>query len=369
MIPFVDLRAQYQSIKSELNAAVAGVLESGQYVLGPEVAAFEREFAAAVGVKHAIAANSGTSALHLALLTHGIGRGDEVVTVSMTFIATAAAIAYTGAVPVFVDVDPVRYTMDPAKLEAALTSRTKAIMPVHLYGQVADMEPILAIAERRGIPVIEDAAQAHLATDEKGRYAGSFGRAAVFSFYPGKNLGACGEGGLLVTNDATIDQQARVLRDWGQSRRYEHGVLGYNYRMDGIQGAILRVKLRHLEAWTAARQAHAARYDQLLDGTSITVPVAAANAAHVYHIYAARTPHRDQLRAHLETAGVSTGIHYPLPVHLQPAFRDLGYKPGDFPVSERIGAEEVSLPMFAEPTDQQIDTVAEAVRRFDHAVA
>jgi dTDP-4-amino-4,6-dideoxygalactose transaminase len=367
MIPFVDLRAQYQSIKAELDAAVAGVLESGQYVLGPEVAAFEREFAGTIGVKHAIAVNSGTSALHLALLTHGIGRGDEVVTVSMTFIATAAAIAYTGATPVFVDVDPVRYTMDPDKLEAALTSRTKAIMPVHLYGQMADMDPILAIARRRGIPVIEDAAQAHRATDEKGRYAGSLGAAAAFSFYPGKNLGACGEGGLLVTNDAGIDQQARVLRDWGQTRRYEHAVLGYNYRMDGVQGAILRVKLGHLEAWTTARRAHAARYDRLLSGSAISIPVAPSNAGHVYHIYAARTPHRDQFRAHLEVAGVSTGIHYPVPVHLQPAFRDLGYTRGDFPVSERIGAEEVSLPMFAELTEQQIDTVVNAVRRFDHA--
>jgi dTDP-4-amino-4,6-dideoxygalactose transaminase len=367
MIPFVDLRAQYQSIKAELDAAVAGVLESGQYVLGPEVAAFEREFAAKIGVKHAIAVNSGTSALHLALLAHGIGRGDEVVTVSMTFIATAAAIAYTGARPVFVDVDPVRYTMDPDKLEAALTSRTKAIMPVHLYGRMADMDPILAIAARRGIPVIEDAAQAHLATDEKGRYAGSLGVAAAFSFYPGKNLGACGEGGLLVTNDAAIDQQARVLRDWGQTRRYEHAVLGYNYRMDGVQGAILRVKLGHLEAWTTARRAHAARYDRLLGGSSISIPVTPSDAGHVYHIYAVRTPHRDQLRTHLETAGVSTGIHYPVPVHLQPAFRELGYTRGDFPVSERIGAEEVSLPMFAELTEQQIDTVVNAVRRFDHA--
>jgi len=366
MIPFVDLQAQYQSIKTELNAAVSAVLESGQYVLGPEVAAFEREFAGKIGVKHALAVNSGTSALHLALLAHGIGPGDDVVTVSMTFIATAAAIAYTGATPVFVDVDPVRYTMDPDKLEAALTSRTKAIMPVHLYGQVADMEPILAMAERRGIPVIEDAAQAHLATDQSGRYAGSFGSAAAFSFYPGKNLGACGEGGLLVTNDPDIDHQARVLRDWGQTRRYEHSVLGYNYRMDGVQGAILRVKLRHLAAWTAARQAHAARYAERLAGASITIPDA-ATPGHVFHIYAARTPQRDQLRAHLDAAGISTGIHYPVPVHLQPAFRHLGYKPGDLPISERIGAEEVSLPMFAELTDPQIDTVADVVRRFDHA--
>ncbi|MBA3271053.1 MAG: DegT/DnrJ/EryC1/StrS family aminotransferase [Acidobacteria bacterium] len=367
MIPFVDLRAQYQSIKSEIDAAVLGVLESGHYVLGPEVAAFEREFADAIGVRHAVAVNSGTSALHLSLLALGIGRGDEVVTVAMTFVATAAAIAYTGATPVLVDVDPVRYTMDPERLEAALTPRTKAIMPVHLYGQLADMDAILDVASRHGIPVIEDAAQAHLASDAQGQCAGSRGVAAAFSFYPGKNLGACGEGGLLVTNDAAIDRQARVLRDWGQTRRYEHAVLGYNYRMDGVQGAILRVKFRHLAAWTAARRAHASRYDQLLAGTSMTTPRPDADGTHVYHIYAARTVRRDEFRTHLDAAGVSTGIHYPVPVHLQPAFRDLGYRMGDFPVSERIGAEEVSLPMFAELTETQIETVAAAVRSFDHA--
>ncbi|MCO5062884.1 MAG: DegT/DnrJ/EryC1/StrS family aminotransferase [Rhizobiaceae bacterium] len=369
MIPFLDLKAQYQSIKPEVDAAVLGVLGSAQYILGDEVAAFEREFAAFCNAKHAIAVNTGTSALHLALLAAGIGPGDEVITVPFTFVATVSAICYTGAKPVFVDVDPVTLCMDATKLEAAITPRTKAIMPVHLYGQMADMDPIMEIAARHSIPVIEDACQAHGA-EYKGRRAGSIGLSAGFSFYPGKNLGACGEGGIVVTNDDKQMETIRMLRDWGQSERYHHVMKGFNYRMDGIQGAILRVKLRHLENWTEARRSRAKLYDAALAGsTRVTPPAQAADRRHVYHVYAVRSAERDRIREELTKANIQSGLHYPIPVHLQKAHEDLGHKAGDFPVSEKAAAEVLSLPLFPEMTDEQVRTVAEAIENGGQRIA
>lgn len=365
MIPLLDLKAQYASIRAEVEPAVLRVLASAQYVLGEEVAAFEREFARYCDVTDAIAVNTGTSALHLALLAADVGPSDEVITVPFTFVATVSSVCYTGATPVFVDVDPVTLTMDPAKIEAAITPRTKAILPVHLYGQMADMDAIMEIARRRGLLVIEDACQAHGA-EYRGRRAGSIGLTGCFSFYPGKNLGACGEGGIVVTSDPRQAEKIRMLRDWGQSRRYYHDIKGYNYRMDGIQGAILRIKLRHLEEWTEARRRNAALYDRLLAGSSaITPPIEMPGSRHVYHVYAIRTRERDRLKAELEKAGISTGLHYPVPVHLQQAHADLGYGPGDFPEAEAAAAEVLSLPLYPELTAEQIERIAAAV----HATA
>jgi dTDP-4-amino-4,6-dideoxygalactose transaminase len=359
-VPFLDLKAQYLSIKPEIDAAIAGVLESSQFVLGEEVAAFEREFAAYSGAEFGVALNSGTSALHLAFLAAGIGPGDEVLTIPHTFVATVAAIRYTGAREVFVDIDPASFTMDPARVEAAITPRTKAIVPVHLYGQPADMDPILEVARRHRLPVIEDAAQAHGAK-YKGRPVGSLGEMACFSFYPGKNLGAYGEGGIVVTGNEEHARKIRILRDWGQDRKYHHVVAGYNYRMEGMQGAILRVKLRHLEKWTEARRAHARRYDAGLAGAPVERPVEAAETRHVYHVYAVRTPDRPGLTKALDANGIQTGIHYPVPVHLQPAYQDGGWGKGSFPHSERAADEVLSLPMYPEMTDEHVDAVCRAV--------
>ena len=361
MIPIVDLRAQYHSIKPEIDDAVLRVLESTQFVLGEEVASFEREFAAYCQAGEAVAMNTGTSALHLALLAAGVGPGTEVITVPFTFVATVSAVIYTGATPVLVDIDPEFFTMDPGRIDAAITPRTRAIVPVHLYGQAADMEPILDVARRRGIAVIEDACQAHGA-EYRGRRCGSMGQAAAFSFYPGKNLGAYGEGGAAVTSDPELARTMRMLRDWGQRQKYEHALKGFNYRMDGIQGAILRVKLRHLERWTEARCAHAAVYDRLLAGGPLQPPAVRADGRHVYHVYTVRTRERERHRQLLTERGIQTGIHYPIPVHLQPAFADLGYKAGDFPHAEAAAGEVLSLPMFPEMTPQQIEQVAAAVR-------
>lgn len=358
-VPFVDLKQQYLSIKDEILPAVAAVFESTQFVLGKEVAAFEQEFAAYCGAPHAVAVNSGTSALHLALLAAGVGPGDEVITVSCTFVATVAAVVYTGAKPVFVDVDPVTYTMDPAKIEAAITPKTKVILPVHLYGHPADMDPIIAIARKHGLTVIEDAAQAHGA-EYKGRRCGSLGDLGCFSFYPGKNLGAYGEGGLVTTANPDYVRTMRMLRDWGAEKKYEHVLKGFNYRMEGVQGAVLRVKLRHLEAWTEARRAHAAAYNRLLAGSDLVLPTEVAGNRHVYHIYAVLTPNRKELMDTLASQGVGTGIHYPFPVHLLPAYSDLGYAAGDFPVSESIATRQLSLPMFPELTAAQVEAVAQA---------
>jgi dTDP-4-amino-4,6-dideoxygalactose transaminase len=362
VIPFVDLKAQYISIKDEINVAVAGVLESTQFILGNEVAAFEQEFAHYCGADYGIAVNTGTSALHLALMANGIGPGDEVITVPFTFVATVAAIGYTGATPVFVDIDPVSYTLDVTQVEKAITERTKAILPVHLYGQPADMDPLLEIARRHDLAVIEDAAQAHRA-EYKGRRVGSLGDLGCFSFYPGKNLGAYGEGGMVVTNNPEHARTIQMLRDWGQEQRYHHVLKGYNYRMDGLQGAILRVKLRHLDAWTDARRAHAEHYNALLADSGVKTPTVMPYSHHVYHIYAVQTQQRELLQQQLSEQGIQTGIHYPIPVHLQAAYSDLGYKLGDFPHSEQAAGRVLSLPMHAELTPEQIHTVAKSLQR------
>ena len=361
MIPFVDLKAQYRSIKAEVNEAIQGVLESCQFTLGSEVAKFEEEFASYCGAKLGMGVNSGTSALHLALLAADIGPGDEVITVPFTFVATVSAIHYAGATPVFVDVDPETFNLDPAQLEAAITPRTRAILPVHLHGQTAEMDPIRAVARKHGLLVIEDAAQAHGA-EYRGQRAGSLGDMACFSFYPGKNLGAYGEGGMVVTDNPDYARKIRMLRDWGAEKRYHHELKGFNYRLEGIQGAVLRVKLRHLEKWTEARRAAAARYDKLLEGSGVPTPTALPHNRHVYHVYAIRTAKRQAWQDALQAKGIATGIHYPIPVHLLPAFADLGYERGDFPQAERLAAEVLSLPMFAELTPEQSETVANAVR-------
>jgi len=361
VIPLVDLQAQYRSIKGEIDTALQAVLDQAQFALGPAVARFERALAGYCGTAEAVGVNSGTSALHLALLAAGVGHGDEVITVPFTFVATVAAIEYAGATPIFVDVDETYYTMDPARIEAAITPRTRAIVPVHLYGQSADMDPILQIAERRGLTVIEDACQAHGAED-RGRRCGSIGRLGCFSFYPGKNLGAYGEGGAVVTHDRALAEKIRLLRSWGEETRYIHSHRGFNYRMDGIQGAVLDVKLRHLERWTEARRAHAMTYERHLAGTAAVPPRVREDARPVYTVYTVRVPQRDALRAALASAGVQTAVHYPVPLHLQPAYRDLGYGPGDFPVSERLAAEVLSLPMFPELEDAQIARIAGVIR-------
>lgn len=362
MIPSVDLKAQYHSIKAEIDAAIAGVLESSAFILGSEVAAFEEEFAAYCGAKIGIGVNSGTSALHLALLAAGIGPGDEVVTTPFTFVATVAAIRYAGARPAFADIDPRSYNIDPAKIEAAITPQTKAIMPVHLYGQTADMDPILEIARRRNLLVIEDAAQAHGA-EYQGRRAGSMGGLACFSFYPGKNLGAYGEGGMVVTNNHEYARAIRMLRDWGAEKKYHYVLKGYNYRMEGIQGAILRVKLKHLEAWTQARQAHAAAYTAALKDADVTTPAVMPYARHVFHVYAIMSERRDAIQRELNARDVQCGIHYPFPIYELPAHADLGYQHGDFPEAERAASRQLSLPMFPELRPEQIETIAAIVTK------
>lgn len=359
-VPYLDLKAQYRSIKAEIDAAVAAVLESSQFVLGEEVAQFEREFAAYCGGSECVALNSGTSALHLALLAAGVGPGDEVITVPFTFVASVAAVVYTGARPVLVDIDPRSFTLDPAKLEAAITPRTKAILPVHLYGQTADMDPILEVARRHGLALIEDAAQAHGAK-YKGRSAGTIGDIGCFSFYPTKNLGAYGEGGAIVTNNATYAAKVRMLRDWGQDRKYHHVLHAFNNRMEGFQGAILRVKLRHLEAWTEKRRAIAAAYNGFLSDAGLELPREMPWARHVYHVYTLRTADRDSLRKALEGEGIQTAVHYAIPAHLQPAYASLGYSAGDFPESEKAAREVLSLPIYPEITDDQIRAVAQSL--------
>jgi dTDP-4-amino-4,6-dideoxygalactose transaminase len=363
-VPFMDLKLQYAAIKNEILPAITEVLESAHFVLGKEVTAFEEEFAEFCGVQHSVAVNTGTSALHLALLAAGVGPGDEVITVPYTFVATVASVLYTGATPVFVDVDPLTYTMDVGKIEAAISSRTKAILPVHLYGNPADMDAIWSIARRHNLIVIEDAAQAH-AAEYKGRRCGSIGDLGCFSFYPGKNLGAYGEGGLVTTNNPDFAKKIRMLRDWGAEKKYEHVLKGFNYRMEALQGAILRVKLRYLDQWTNARRSHAQAYSRVLSESELTLPTERPGTKHVYHVYAVLTEQRRELMESLNSQGIQTGIHYPIPVHLLPGYADLGYKAGDFPVSEGIAAQELSLPMYPELTDAHINAVAKAICRFN----
>jgi dTDP-4-amino-4,6-dideoxygalactose transaminase len=361
MIPFVDLRAQYRSIKGEVQTALDEVLENAAFVLGPAVAKFEEKFAAFCGTKHCVAVNSGTSALHLALLAAGVKPGDEVIAPAMTFIATVAAIEYIGARPVLVDIDPKSYCMDAARIEERITKNTKAIMPVHLYGQPADMGPILDIARRRSLLVIEDAAQAHGA-EYKGRRCGSLGDIAGFSFYPGKNLGAYGEGGAVVTNRDDYAKTVRMLRDWGQEKKGVHVLKAFNYRMEGLQGAVLGVKMNHIEAWTEDRRRAATTYNRLLlDVPGIVLPTEKPYARHVYHVYSILVKNRDAVARKLQDSGISTNVHYPNPIHLQPCFADLGHKRGDFPNAERLASEELSLPMYPELTDEQTALVAETL--------
>jgi dTDP-4-amino-4,6-dideoxygalactose transaminase len=359
-VPSLDLKTQYRSIKPEIDAAIARVLDSGQFVLGSEVAAFEQEFAAYCGAGECVAMNSGTSALHLALLAAGIGPGDEVITVPFTFVASVAAVLYAGARPVLVDIDPVSFTLDPAAIEAAITARTKAILPVHLYGQPADMDPIMEVARRHGLIVIEDAAQAHGAK-YKGRPVGGLADMACFSFYPGKNLGAYGEGGAVTTSNPEYVRTIRTLRDWGQDRKYHHVLRGFNYRMEAFQGAILQVKLRHLERWTETRRAIVDKYNRLLVNSGVERPTEMPWARHVYHLYTVRTNDRDNLQRSLQKEGIQTGIHYAAPVHLQPAYANLGYGLGAFPQSEKAAQEVLSLPLYPEMKDDQIESVSQAL--------
>jgi len=360
-VPFLDLGAQNRPLRSEILASVEEVIDASAFAGGPFVASFEEDFAAFCASRHAVGVGNGTDALWFALLALGVGPGDEVITVAHTFMATAEAITFCGAKPVFVDIEEDTYTLNPALLEAAITPRTKAIVPVHLYGQMADMDAIMAVAGRHGIPVVEDACQAHGAT-YRGRRAGSIGAAGCFSFYPGKNLGAFGEAGAVVTQDAALAAKMRVLRDHGQERKYHHSVVGWNGRMDGIQGAVLRVKLRSLEAWNQARRDHARRYGELLAGLGdIALPQNPPERGHVFHLYVVRVAERDRILAKLGAAGISCGIHYPRPIHLQEAYRSLGLGRGALPVTERCADECLSLPMYAELSAAQIKAVAGAL--------
>ena len=362
-VPFLDLKAGNEPHRAEFSAVIQEVIDSSAFAGGPFVAKFEGEFAAFCKCAHAVGVGSGTEALWLSLLALGVGPGDEVITVPNTFMATAEAITHCGATPVFVDVDERTYTMDPSLLEQAISPATKAVIPVHLFGQTADMDPILATARAHGLFVIEDACQAHGA-EYKGRKAGSIGDAGCFSFYPGKNLGAFGEAGAVVTNNVELQEKIRVLRDHGQVRKYHHTKIGWNCRMDGIQAAVLRVKLRHLENGNNSRRSHAALYDAAFAGIDgIVVPFQADYVRHVYHLYSIRVPDGEEIRRGLADNGIGCGVHYPVPVHLQEAYRDLGYERGDFPVTERCAGEFVSLPMFPELTIDQLEYVARGVKK------
>ncbi|HQL23350.1 MAG TPA: DegT/DnrJ/EryC1/StrS family aminotransferase [candidate division Zixibacteria bacterium] len=364
-VPYLDLQAQYQSIKDDIAAAVQRVLDSSTYVLGPSVREFEEAFARYCGTAHCAGVNSGTRALVLALRALEIGPGDEVVTAANTFVATVAAIAHTGAHPVLVDIDPRTRTIDPRLLPMALSRRTRAVIPVHLYGRPADMEAIMRLAEKYEVSVVEDAAQAHGAR-YRGRRIGSFGRLAAFSFYPGKNLGAYGEAGAVTTDDPELDRRLRMLRDHGSERKYYHDLVGYNARMEGIQGAVLGVKLRRLDQWNEARRRVAARYDELLRDLPVTTPPVDPEVEPVYHLYVIETERRDALQAFLAERGVPTLIHYPVPVHLQRGYDFLGRRKGDFPVAERQAEQILSLPIFPEMTEAQVDYVAAQIQAFFH---
>ncbi len=356
MIPFGDLRLQYQAIKIELDRAIQSVLDEGWYILGVSVSAFESEFAAYCGTEFAAGVGNGTDALQLALMACGIGPGDEVVTTPLSATFTALAISATGAVPTFVDIDPDTYNMDPQKLEGAIGPRTKAIMPVHLYGQPADMDPILSIARERNLLVIEDAAQAHGAV-YKGRRAGSLGDVGCFSFYPSKNLGAFGDGGMVVTDNPAIAEKVRMLRNGGQKGRYDHQLLGLNSRLDELQAAILRVKLTYLEKWNERRRHIAALYTALL-ADKVEPPIEMPHVRHIYHLYVIRSKDRDALQKHLAERGVGTAVHYPTPIHLQGAYRGLDLGSGSFPVAERSAEQVLSLPIYPELTDAKVRQVA-----------
>jgi dTDP-4-amino-4,6-dideoxygalactose transaminase len=357
-VPFLDLKAHHAPLVEQFNRAIREVIESGAFAGGPFVEKFEEEFAAFCGSPYAIGVANGTDALWLTLLALGIGEGDEVITVPNTFIATAEAITYCKARPVFVDLDRDTFTMNPAELEKSLTEKTKAIIPVHLFGQPADMDPILEFARAYGLFVIEDAAQAHGA-EYKGRKAGTMGDAGCFSFYPGKNLGAFGEAGAVVTNDLELQKQIQMLRDHGQSRKYYHAMMGWNCRMDGIQAAVLSIKLRHLDEANSMRRKHALEYNHAFAGIDeVLPPFEARYARHVYHVYAIQVQERDEVRQHLQEKGIGCAVHYPIPIHLQEACRNLGYNEGAFPIAESLAEQFLSLPMFPELTEEQIEYVA-----------
>lgn len=362
-IEFNDLKPQHLQLREEIRAAVERILDDGWFILGKQGESFEREFADYCGVAYCVGVGSGTEAIHLALLACGVQPGDDVATVSLTAVPTASAITFAGARPIFVDIDPHTFTMNPDDLETKITPKTRAILPVHLYGQVADMDPILEIGRCHGIPVIEDACQAHGA-EYKGRRAGSLGVMAAFSFYPTKNLGACGDAGAVTTDDPELADRLRLLRNYGQRKRYYHESIGFNSRLDEMQAAILRVKLRHLNRWNEVRRIKAKLYDSMLEG--VVCPAEAAYARHVYHLYVVRTPRRNELQSYLAERGIGTLIHYPVPVHLQEAYRDLGLLRGHLPATERCADEILSLPLYPELPDEQVAEVAEAITRFSH---
>ncbi len=363
-IPLVDLQAQYHSIKPEIDSAIHKILDNSQYILGKAVLDFEEAFAKAHGVKHCVAVGSGTDALHVALWAAGVKEGDEVITVPFTFIATVEAISLLGAKPVFVDIDPKTYTMDPSATGKAISKKTKAILPVHLYGQPAAMKELVELAKRTNAVLIEDAAQAHLAKYD-GKFVGQFGKAACFSFYPGKNLGAYGEAGAVITDDDALAASMRKLRDHGQAEKYKHDIWGHNYRMDGFQGAVLGVKLKYLPQWTQRRRQIAGLYRELLSGVGdLVLPYEAPGVEHVYHLFSIRTKRRSELQKYLAGKGVAAGLHYPIPLHLQSAYLHLGYPRGAFPVSEAVAADCLSLPVFAELTDEQVAFVTDSVKEF-----
>jgi dTDP-4-amino-4,6-dideoxygalactose transaminase len=366
-VPLLDLEAQYRPLREDILAAIARVCDSQRFIMGPEIDALERELSAQLGIRHAIAVSSGTDALLLALMTLGIGRGDEVVTSTYSFFATAGAVARLGATPVLVDIDPVTFNIDPAQTAAAITPRTKAILPVHLYGLAADLDPIMAAADRAGVPVIEDAAQAIGAT-YKSRPLGGIGALGCFSFFPSKNLGAFGDAGLLTTGDDALAKQARLLRTHGMQPRYYHHVVGGNFRMDALQAAVLRVKAPHLEAWTEGRRKNAATYRALfrdagLDG-AIDLPIEPPDRRHIYNQFVIRTPERDALKRHLDEQGIGNEIYYPVPFHLQPCFADLGYRRGAFPHAEQAAAETLAIPIYGELTEAQQRTVVSTIGQF-----
>jgi dTDP-4-amino-4,6-dideoxygalactose transaminase len=362
IVPFLDLKIQYKAIKDEITPSIQNVIENASFVLGKAVADFENEFKREHNVRHCIAVSSGTDGNHLALWGHGIGPGDEVIMPANTFIATAWGATLCGATPVFVDCESESCNIDPEKVEEKITSHTKAIVAVHLYGQPADLDPLMDIARRHNVLLIEDCAQSHFA-EYKGKRVGGLSHASSFSFYPGKNLGAYGEGGAVATNDDGLARKFRMMRDHGAERKYDHEIQGHNYRMEGIQGAVLGVKLKHLDAWTEARRLHAKQYGRLLsDIPSLTTPGEMPYAKHVYHLYVIRTPDRDRLMKHLEAKAIGTGLHYPVPLHLQKVFSGLGYKRGDFPVTERLANECLSLPMYPELKEDQIEYVCNAIR-------
>jgi len=360
-IPLVDLKAQYASIKDEIAAALKDVLDNTAFILGENVEKFEENFAKYCGAKHAIGVSSGTSALHLSLVACGFENGSEVLTVPNTFIATTEAVEHAGLKPVFVGIDKDTYTLDPTKIEAAITEKTRAIIPVQIYGQSCDMDPILEMAEKHNLRIIADCAQAHGA-EYKGSRSKILGDAGCFSFYPGKNLGAYGDGGMIVTDDNELAEKIRMLRNHGRKSKYEHLIIGYNHRLDALQAAVLDVKLKHLDAWTESRRKNAKLYDELLE--NVITPVEAEGRKHVYHLYVIRNKKRDELKEKLKESGISTGVHYPIPLHLQPAYSSMGIGEGSFPLVEEYADEILSLPIYPEMTDEQVKHVAENVNKF-----